>query len=71
MRHGVILGAEQRRDKALFAGSTSFHLGLELKIPWPISGSRWRGGKVKVYTDGKEEAAARQELQVPVKARRS
>jgi hypothetical protein len=26
---------------------------------------------VKVYTDGKEEAAARQELQVPVKARRS
>jgi hypothetical protein len=71
MRHGVILGTEQRRDKAFLAGSTSFHLGLEFKIPWPISGSRWRGGKAKVYTDGKEDAAARQERQVPVKARKS
>jgi hypothetical protein len=40
-------------------------------MPWLVAGSRWRGGKVKVYTDGKEEAAARQEGQVPRKARRS
>ena len=35
------------------------------------SGSKWRGGKLKVYTEGKEETAVRQERQVPIKARKS
>lgn len=73
-------GAKRWRVEVCFARSTSCHLQsdrrlrlTELRWGWapPISGRRWRGGKLKLNAGGREDSAARQEWEVPIKAWRS